>query len=237
MTELFYSNKQVEIHCTDALQALITLDSASVQLLLTDIPYTVVNRPSNGLRLLDKGVADVCDLDLGTLIREFVRVTFGSIYVFCGTEQVSNIRQEMVNQKLSTRLCIWEKTNPSPMNGEHLWLSGIECCVFGRKKKAPFHEHCKNSVWRFPSGKRTLHPTQKPLDLFKYLITVSSDEGDLVLDPFLGSGTTAIAAMQLGRRCIGFELEEQFCEVATLRCIQEEVKLEALESNRRQPTE
>lgn len=157
------------------------LKDKSVDLVVTDIPYGEVNRTSNDLRKLDKGAADVVTFDLDAFVTECVRVCKGSIYIFCGIGQVSTIRAKLVQLKLSTRLCIWEKTNPSPMNGDKLWLSGIECCVYGKFPKATFNQHCKNSVFRFPCGRNKIHPTQKPLPLISYLIESSSNEGILSL--------------------------------------------------------
>ena len=126
---------------------------------------------------------------------------------------------------LTTRLCIWEKPNPSPINGEFLWLSNIECCVFGRFQKATFNEFCKGSVWRCNCGSSKMHPTQKPLQLFKRLILASSNEGDLILDPFSGSGTTAIAAKQLKRNFIAFEKNKDFFESSVKRYNEETAQM------------
>lgn len=205
------------IQCMDALDALHLISDESVELLLTDIPYNVVNRESNGLRNFDKKDADVLNIPLEVLIKHFVRVTKGSIYVFCSTEQVSDIRSLMVEAGLTTRLCIWEKTNPSPVNGQYLWLSGVECCVFGRKKGAVFNEHCKNTVWRFPNGRGKVHPTEKPIKLFRYIIETSSNEGDVVLDPFVGSGTTAVACQELNRKYVGIEKSAEYVKLAKKR--------------------
>ncbi|MBA7635418.1 hypothetical protein ES703_43022 [subsurface metagenome] len=71
-----------------------------------------------------------------------------------------------------------------------------------------------------PSRARNYHPTVKPLKLMSYLITLGSREGDTILDPFLGSGTTALACQLLNRECIGIELEEKYCEIAERRCSQ-----------------
>lgn len=101
-----------------------------------------------------------------------------------------------------------------------MWLSGIECCVFGRKKGATFNEHCKNSVWRFPNGRSKIHKTEKPIKLFKYLVEVSSKEGDIVLDACVGSGTTAVACQQTGRKFIGIEISEDYCKIARERLAQ-----------------
>jgi DNA modification methylase len=196
-----------------------------VDMTLTDIPYDVVNRDSNGLRNLNKTDADNLTFDLQIFIDEVVRVTKGSIYVFCSTEQVSFIRSCLAKQGLTTRLCIFEKTNPSPMNGQYIWLSGVECCIYGKKKGAAFNEHCKNTVWRYPVSRNKIHPTQKPLELFRYLIRVSSNEGDIVFDPCLGSGTTALAAVLEKRKYIAFDLNEEYCKIAIERLRPAETKL------------
>ncbi len=122
---------------------------------------------------------------------------------------------------MTTRLGVWEKTNPSPMNGDRLWLSAIEVCVFARKAKAYFSEFCKSSVWRGPTEDKPLHPTQKPLWLFRHLVNASCPVSGSVIDFCMGSGTTLRAAKDLGRKAIGIEREERYCEIAANRLRQE----------------
>lgn len=201
----------------DCIELMKELPDGGAECVLTDIPYGAINRSSNGLRDLDKGNADITTFDLSVFLKDIIRIARGSIYCFCGTEQVSEIRQTMINAGLSTRLLIWEKTNPSPMNGQYIWLSGIECCVYGKKKGAVFNEHCKNTVFRYPCGRNKLHPTQKPYDLIERLLLASTNEGDLVFDPCMGSGTTCVAAKKTGRHYIGFELDENYFNIAKER--------------------
>jgi DNA modification methylase len=201
----------------DCLKVMKQIPDEAVDLALTDIPYGVVSRSSGGLRKLDKGYADVVTFDLRQFLDEIIRVGKGTFYIFCSREQMSLIYETFVKNSLSTRLCIWNKTNPCPMNGQHIWLSSIETCVFGKKRGATFNEHCKSPVWRFPSGRSKRHPTEKPLGLFQYLVEVSSNESDVVLDPCLGSGTTAIACMRTNRRYIGIEVNENYYRLAEQR--------------------
>lgn len=201
----------------DCIEYMKSMEKKSVDLLLTDIPYNEVNRKDNGLRSLNKGVADSAEFDLDEALKQFMRVTKGSIYVFCGIEQVSHIKKTFRENGLSTRLVIWNKTNPSPMNGDKIWLSSVECCVYGKFPKATFNEHCKGSVLNFPSGRSKIHPTQKPLKLFEKIIEVSSNEGDVVFDPFMGSGTTGVASKNLNRKFIGCEYDTNFFEIAKNR--------------------
>lgn len=205
------------IYNEDCLEGLKGLPDNSVDLVLTDIPYGEVSRESNGLYDLDYGAADVANFDLTELTQILCKKTKGSIYMFCGIGQLSYIRNVMVELCLSTRVIVWEKKTVNPMNGEHIWLSGLELCVFGKKPGATFNLHCKNSILRFPSGERKIHPTQKPLDLFRYLIMASSNEGDVVLDPFMGSGTTAVACIIEKRHFIGFELNKEYFDKAAER--------------------
>lgn len=209
--------KILDLHNGDCLEYMSKMEKNSVDLLLTDIPYNEVNRKSNGLRNLDKGDADDSVIDLEKVVSEFMRVTRGSIYVFCGIEQVSYIKKTFRENGLSTRLVIWEKTNPSPMNGDSIWLSSVECCVYGKKPKATFNEHCKSSVLRFSCGRSKVHPTQKPLDLFDKIVKTSSNDGDIVFDPFMGSGTAGEAALLNGRNFIGCELNGEYFNIAKER--------------------
>jgi DNA modification methylase len=215
-----------KIYNMDCLEGLKSIPDKTIDLTCTDIPYGVVNRKSNGLRNLDKGSADILTFELSILLAEICRVTNGSIYIFCGTEQVSEIRHFLVKEGLSTRLIIWEKTNPSPVNGQYIWLSGVECCVYGKFKNATYNGHCENTVLRFPSGRNKLHPTQKPLNLIEKLITQSSNPDDTVLDPFMGSGTTAVACINTNRNYIGFEINPDYYKTAEERI--RKVKLDKL---------
>ena len=206
-----------KIYNEDCLVGMKKIPREGVNCIITDIPYNECNRQSNGLRKLDKDKADVGDFDIIDLTKNLCDKTKGSIYMFCGINQVSTIRQTMMNEGLSTRIIVWEKTNPSPMNGNKIWLSGIELCVFGKKSKATFNLHSKKKEIRYPCGVNKIHPTQKPIALMSYIINASTKKGDTVLDPFMGSGTTAIACIREKRNFIGFELNKEYYDKACKR--------------------
>ena len=213
----YYQDGACTIYLGDCREILSELPK--VDLVLTDPPYGEVNRASGGLRGLDKGAADNIT---GGELDALLSVSAKTFYVWCGIEQVSQLRRGFVAAGFTTRLGIWSKSNPSPMNGERLWLSGLECCVFARAEKATFNRHCKKPIWEGPTESETDHPTEKPIWLFKELMDASSNPGDLILDPYMGSGTTLRAAKDLGRKAIGIESdEEKYCEIAVKRLRQE----------------
>ena len=206
-----------KIYNEDCLEGMKRIPDGSVDCIVTDIPYNECNRADKGLRNLDKANADIGIFNVDILTKNLCDKTSGSIYMFCGFNQVSTIRQAMSKKGLSTRIVVWEKTNPSPMNGSTIWLSGVELCVFGKKPGAPFNLHCKNTVLRYPCGTNKIHPTQKPVELMRLLISASTETGNVVFDPFMGSGTTAIACIKEKRNFIGFELNKEYYDKACKR--------------------
>ena len=201
----------------DCMQRMEEIPDGSVDLVVADIPYDEVNRKSSGLRTLDKGVADIKTFDINDCLDVLFTKFNGSCYIFCGISQISTINDYFRNKGLTTRLCQWEKSNPSPMNGDKLWLSGSEFCLFARKPKATFNRHCEKPIWKFPVGRSKLHPTEKPVKLMEYIIESSSNLGDTVLDFTMGSGTTGVACMKTGRRFIGIELDKSYFNIARER--------------------
>ena len=181
---------------------------------LTDIPYAEVNRKDNGLRNLDKSNADILTFDIKRFLEEVYRLTKGTIIIFCGNEQYSTI-YSFFNEKSkqnfgTTRQIIWHKTNPSPMNGQHIYLSATENAVWFKKRGATFNAHCKHNVFDFPTGRSKIHPTEKNHELIKDLILDNSNEGDIIFDPCAGSLTHCLVAKENGRRYVGCELNREY---------------------------
>lgn len=193
----------------------------SVDLTITDIPYGEVNRNSNGLRTLDKDNADILKFDLKEFLDEVYRITESTIIIFCGKEQLSTIHKYFSDLqkkgKGTVRQLIWKKTNPSPMNGQYIYLSGIENAVWFKKRGGTFNARCKNTVFEYACGRSKLHPTEKNHDLLKELILDNSNEGDTVFDPCMGSGSHCKVANECGRNYIGIELDENYYKVAEER--------------------
>ena len=201
--------------CIDILK---NFDNDCIDFVLTDIPYDVVSRKDNGLRNLDKDKADILTFDLEEFLEQVHRITKNSICIFCGKEQFSTIYKYFASKKGTVRPIVWQKSNPSPMNGQYIYLSGVELAVWFKKSGAKtFNARCKNTVFKYPNGSSKLHPTAKNLELFKELILDNTNEGDLILDPCIGSGTTGVACKQLHRNLIGIEIDEHYFNIAKER--------------------
>ena len=202
----------------DCLEIMKNIEDKTANFILTDIPYAEVNRSSNGLRNLDKGNADILTFNLYSFLEELYRITSNSICVFCGREQFSTIYSFFANKKGTVRPIVWEKTNPSPMNGQHIYLSGVEFAVWFKKSGGgTFNARCKNVVFRYPNGRSKLHPTEKNHDLLRDLILDNTNEYDVVFDPCCGSGSHCYVAKNLNRRFIGIELDENYFNIAKER--------------------
>ena len=205
-----------ELFCGDARELLPQFKDGSFDAIIADIPYGEVNRESGGLRVLDKGAADVETFDLRFVVQQSARLA-KSVYIWCGIEQISELRAGFVAAGMSTRLGGWEKTNPSPMNGEHLWLSSFEACIFARRAGAYFGVECKSPIWRGPVARDQEHPCEKPSWLLETLIKASVPPGGSVLDFCCGSGTTGKAAMRLNRKFEGIECVPEWFDLSVKR--------------------
>jgi len=205
----------------DCIKEMEKMFSDEYQLTLTDIPYGEVNRIDSGLRNLNKEGADNINFNLQDFLNRVYRITRGTIIIFCGKEQLSEIHRFFSNKQAkkegTVRQIIWQKSNPSPMNGQHIYLSGIENAVWFKKRGGTFNAHCKNTVFKHPSGRSKLHPTEKNHKLLEELILDNSNEGDIVFDPCMGSGSHLLVAKNLKREIVGIELDENYYKIADQR--------------------
>lgn len=213
----------------DCLEVMKDMDNETVNITLTDIPYDMVNRKDNGLRNLNKENADIITFDIQQFLGEVYRVTKDEIIIFCGVNQVSEIykffAEKQSKNKGTVRQLIWEKTNPSPMNGEYIYLSGIENAIWFRKSKGTFNARCKNTVFKHASGRSKLHPTEKNHKLLEELILDNSNEKQVLFDPCSGSGSHLYVARKLNRFFIGCELDENYYNINKNRLEEQESEL------------
>lgn len=156
---------------------------------------------------------------LNEFVSEFYRVLRpgGTAIIFFDIWKITNLRDILENNKFKQhRFIEWIKTNPQPLNSSRNYLTNCrEIALMGVKKGSPtFNSKYDNAVYEYPlqGGKDRFHPTQKSLPLFEELIRKHSNPGDLVLDPFLGASTTAVAAKRTGRSFVGCEVDKDFYE-------------------------
>lgn len=132
----------------------------------------------------------------------------------------------------SFNLLVWCKTNPTPATN-NVWLPDLEYCLMFKEKGtpnyAPNYEY-KSKWYISPINKKDKdnwqHPTIKPLELVERHLKHSTNEGDVILDPFMGSGTTGVACRNLNRNFIGMEINEEYYNIAQKRINEQVQQLE-----------
>ena len=190
------------------------------RLMLTDIPYTVINRESNGIRSFDKGNADTKTFDLLEWLEKWYE-HYDICVIFCGNEQYSTIYDFFASKHKNdgtTRQIVWCKSNPSPVNCQYVYMSATENAVMFKKKGTGLlnNKYQKNYL-EFPIGSSKIHPTEKNHKLLESLILNLTKDGDIILDPCTGSGSTGLVALKNNRRFYGIELDKEWYEIAKSR--------------------
>lgn len=224
-----YENKS----CFDFLPS---IDSKSIDLILIDPPYEISRETNfqNGeltgtdtdrFRIsMDFGDWDKNFTNLEEVFKQGYRILKdgGTMICFYDLWKIETIKRYYENNKFKQiRFIEWLKTNPVPINSKINYLSNArEVAVLGIKKSKPtFNSSYDNGLYQYPicHDKGRFHPTQKPLELIKELIIKHSNEGDIVLDCFSGSGTTGVAAIQTKRQFIGCEINPKYYEQSKKR--------------------
>lgn len=224
----------------DCMEVLRKLKDKSIDLVVTDPPYKVNATGGGGsinkVKKLNVSLKELNEakIDKGYDIREvgleLVRVMKNiNIYIWCNKLQIPEYFNFYVNE-LGCKFDIlcWHKTNALP-SYKNKYLSDTEYCLYFRKggycdpaqtEREERYENAK-TFYLAPLNQRDKltykHPTIKPLDFTKKIIKNSSKEGEVVLDIFMGSGTTGVACKQLNRSFIGVELNKEYFEIARAR--------------------
>jgi len=213
-----YENKD----CFDFLK---TVEKETVDLVLIDPPYDISKTSGFSSGKLKKfnvyktefGEWDYGSVDMEKVVKECFRVLkkSGTFICFYDIWKITELKNYLDSCKFSQiRFLEWIKTNPVPVNSKVNYLTNSrEIALLGVKGSKPtFNSEYDNGIYKYPicRDKGRFHPTQKPLELIKELIKKHSNKGDLVLDCFCGSGTTAVASLELERDFYGCELSEEY---------------------------
>lgn len=213
--------------CIEEMQKLIDR-GVKVDMVLTDPPYKTItggdsgNRPKgmlSGNRKLFKHQNDIHISKWIYLLYELLK-TESHCYIFVNSMNMTDFLNESkcAGFKLHNIL-VWEKNNCNP---SQFYMKNCEYVLFLRKGKAKWINNIGESktVHKFRNiiGKKN-HPTEKPVDLLEFYINNSSDYGDIILDPFMGSGSTGVACKNLGRNFIGIEKDDKYFEIAKERIL------------------
>lgn len=224
-----YVRKEVIGDCVlyqgDCLEVMPTL--GPVDAVVTDPPYVLsdsVPGASHFGMSLNKFHSDAYKAIVSGVDYEALFIAVSEIckpvnaFVFCSNKQISSLMAECEGRGLATTLLVWHKTNAAPFaNG--VWRGDIEYIVHTRGNGATFNGGAieKTKVIPHPIVQDDRHPTVKPLPVIERLVRNCSDEGETILDPFMGSGTTLVACAKLGRKGIGIELDPDYFDIACKR--------------------
>lgn len=218
----YYEHAGITIYHGDCREVLPHLSKADA--VITDPPYVIKHVHGGGFAhtrafYREGALTGLCDFDLTTYGEVLSRAS-DQLVAFGSRDQVPIYPTWLLAQFGNFDLHIWHKVNAIPFVN-NTWKSDLEYIFLGWRSK----KHAKASVAEksklFQSGIDTenLHPTQKPVSLIsKYLRVLAPST---VVDPFVGAGTTLVAAKALGMRAIGIEIEERYCEIAAKRLSQE----------------
>lgn len=224
------------INNIDCMEGLAALPDKSIDLIVTDPPYDVHAGKGGGCfgnRQAYQDIAPIANGFSDEVLDELCRVLKKiNIYIFCSQKQIIPLLDYFVKRKgCNWNLLTWHKTNPVPACCNK-YLTDTEFVLFFRERYVKVLGEYKTKFTYYITPidqkikKRYGHPTIKPVEIIENFIKNSSEPGAVVLDPFIGSGTTAIACINTGRRYIGFELNEKYHATALQR-IEEKKREEA----------
>ena len=208
-------------------------NNVKVNHIITDPPYNIsqdnnFSTMKNPRKGVDFGEWDK-DFDLYNWISDYSNLLDknGSMIIFCSYRFISHIIDKLESSGLVVKdVIIWKKSNPMPRNIDRRYVQDTEFAVWAVKKNAkwifnkPTDKSYLRSCYETPtvSGKeKTNHPTQKSLKLMENIIKVHTNENDIILDPFMGSGSTGVASIKNNRKFVGIELDKEYFNIANDR--------------------
>lgn len=218
----------IELYQGDCLEVMKNIPDGSVDLVVTDPPYEITTTGAGMYKQADKqyvkelnGMKDGFSEEvLDELCRVMKKI---NIYFFCSQKQIIPLLDYFVKKKkCNWNILSWHKTNPIPACGNK-YLTDTEFILFFREKGVKVYGSfdTKRTWYATPLNqsdkKKYGHPTVKPLSILENLVVNSSQEGEVVLDLFMGSGSTGVACLNTNRNFIGIELDRNYFTIAENR--------------------
>lgn len=235
----------MDINCVlancDCLEYIKGIPDKSIDLILTDPPYNIAQYSTGNISLSgrtavnnDLGEWDLKEINPFDFVDEFKRILKpdGNVFIFTSYNLIGKWHEAFDPEFDTFQYFIWHKTNPMPKIFKNGFLNSCEMivCLWNKKHKWNFlSQNEMHNYFECPicMGKERLkepkHPSQKPLKLLRHLIKIASNEGDLIFDPFMGVGSTGVAAKELNRNYVGCEIDPIFFEAAKSRIEMTEV--------------
>lgn len=219
----------------DCLDFMKTMPDNCIDLILTDPPYNIAQYSTGNIALpgreaLNNNIAnwDNIELEPRRFLNDFKRILKpdGNIFIFTSYNLLGKWHEVFDSEFDTFQFFIWHKTNPAPKIYKNGFLNSCEMiiCIWNKGHKWNFTT--QNEMHNFFEGPICMsperltspkHPTQKPVKLLKHIIQLSSNPNDIVFDPFMGVGSTGIAALDLGRKFAGCEIDETYYNAAVKR--------------------
>lgn len=228
-----------KIYNIDMLKGIANIPDESIDLVVTDPPYRTISGGNKNKKWKsgyensvlcknDGKVFDYNNIEIRDYMRECYRVLKYGAHAYFMTNLLNLFEMQRIGIDVGFKLhnlLVWEKNTA---NANRWYMKNCEYTLFFRKGEArTINYPSSKTVHRFdnPVGNK-YHPTEKPVCLMKLYITNSSNQGDIILDPFAGAGSTLIAARDSGRRYIGFEIDKKYYDIAVKRLRSNEKQLD-----------
>lgn len=207
----------------------------AIDFILTDPPYNLAKHSTGNINLPGRSAInnDLADWDLVEFnpeewVEEFIRILkpTGNLFIFTSYNQLGRWYNCLDHRFDSSNFMIWHKTNPAPKIYKAGFLNSCEMIFTCWNKRHTWNFSTQDEMHNFIESpicsgperlKNPKHPTQKPISILKRMIEMASNEDEIIFDPFMGVGSTGVAALQLNRRFIGVELDPQYCQAGKLR--------------------
>lgn len=218
----------------DAFNVLKNIPDHSIDLILTDPPYNLSPYSTGNMKFswrkeINNDLAEWDrDFNPAELKDDFLRILkpSGNIMAFCSYNLIGKWHETFDPLFDTFQFFVWHKTNPVPKFRKAGFLNSCELivCMWNKEhnwnfgKQNEMHNFFESPICMNPERlKNPKHPTQKPVALLSHLLKIASNEGDIILDPFMGVGSTGVAALQHNRNFIGVEMEKEYCDAGIQR--------------------